>query len=493
MTDQAVGTVAHAGLRLQRRYRLDSVIATGGMGTVWAGEDLLLGRRVAVKVLLLAATGDPLAADRVRREARAAASLRHPNVACVYDYGHEDGLDFLVMELLDGESLAARLYELGALRPDEAAWVATEVAGALDAAHRAGVVHRDVKPGNIVLTADGEVKLLDFGIAASAGQRASPGQDGLVGTAPYLAPECALGAPADPASDVYALGVVVYEMLAGRPPFTGESMAAVAAAHVHNTPPPLASLAPGVPPAMAAVCERALAKDPAARPPSAGALAAQLTAALAVRAPAPSTAPPPRAAPAMAARPNRSAGASSGPGARRAPGPVERATVPVWRPAATVQGFAPPSRERRGAPLQRRPEARPRRPGRARWRTAAVALVAVLALAAALQGSGMLQDLLGVRGTSGGAPSIEQPLGGSGGTGPGDATAGDGSTGSSGSSGSGSSSGGEGSNSHGGASDAADSRLDDLADQGSQGAGQGGGEQPNGDGDHSGPGRGGDS
>jgi serine/threonine-protein kinase len=466
MTDQTVGPLAHAGLRLHRRYRLESVVATGGMGTVWAAEDLLLG---------LAETGDPLAADRVRREARTAASLRHPNLACVYDYGHEDGLDFLVMELLDGESLAARLDGLGALRPDQAAWIATEVAGALDAAHRAGIVHRDVKPGNVVLTTDGEVKLLDFGIAAIAGERAAPGQGGLIGTAPYLAPECALGAPAEPASDVYALAVVVYEMLAGRPPFSGESAAAAAAAHVHQPPPPLGVVAPGVPPAMAAVCERALAKDPAARPPSVGAFAGQLTAALTAWAPARSkTAPAARTAPSAAASPNGSAG----PGDRRVPGPADRATVPVWSPAPTGRGPAP--RWRRPRAASERP---PGRPGPRRWRPAA-ALVIVLALVAALQGSGMLHDLLGVRGTSGGVPPIDQPLGGSRGPGPGDANAGDGSTGSSGS-GSGASPGT--SRTHGGdaggASDAGSSNP----------AGQGDGDHQNRHGHHRGPGRAGGS
>jgi eukaryotic-like serine/threonine-protein kinase len=473
MVDQAVGTVAHAGLRLHRRYRLDSLIATGGMGSVWAAEDLLLGRQVAVKVLGLA-PGDPLAAERVRREARAAAGLRHPNVACVYDYGHQDGLDYLVMELLEGESLAGRLHRLGAPRPEDAAWIAAEVAGALDAAHRAGIVHRDVKPGNIVLTGDGEVKLVDFGIAASAGQRGAPGRDGLVGTAPYLAPECALGAPADPASDVYALGVVVYEMLAGRPPFTGESVAAVAAAHVHKPPPPLATLAPGVPPAMVAVCERALAKDPADRPPSAGAFAGQLTAAVAVRAPGlptraapPSTAPAPHTTAAWATAPGPLGPPypprPQGPGSGRGQHP---GTVPTWRAAPTVQGLAPVSPRRRRA-------AAGRRPTRGRWWSAAAAMVAVLALVAALQGFGMLEDLLGVGGTSGG-PSIQQPLDGSGGAG--DPTAGD-------------ATGGDGSGSapttsrdHGG--DGGDSRSGDQSDQG-------GGDRSNRGDDHGGPGRGG--
>ena len=481
MVDQAVGTVAQAGLRLHRRYRLDSLIATGGMGSVWAAEDLLLGRQIAVKVLGLA-PGDPLAAERVRREARAAAGLRHPNVACVYDYGHQDGLDYLVMELLEGESLAGRLDRLGALRPEDAAWIAAEVAGALDAAHRAGIVHRDVKPGNIVLTRDGEVKLLDFGIAASAGQRAADGRDGLVGTAPYLAPECALGEPADPASDVYGLGVVVYEMLAGRPPFTGDSVAAVAAAHVHNSPPPLAELAPGVPPAMAAACERALAKDPADRPPSAGAFAGQLTAAVTVPHPGPLTgaawptavsAPSPRTGAAWQAAPPGPPSSLSppqpprpqGPGAGRGRHP---ASVPAWRAAPTVQELAPVSPGRL-SPRRRRAAAGPR-PRRGRWWSAAAAMVAVIALVAALQGSGMLQDLLGVGGTPGGGPSVQQPLDGSAGSG--DPTGGDGS--------------GSAPTTSLDGDDGGDSRSGDQSDHGD-------GDRPNGGDDHSGPGPGGDS
>jgi len=162
MVDQA----GYAGLSLLGRYRLETVIANGGMGSVWTAEDSFLGRKVAVKILTWASGSDRAgaAAERVRREARAAASLRHPNIACVYDYGQQDGIAFLVMELLEGESLAARLQRHGALPPEQAAHVAAEVAEALDAAHRAGIVHRDVKPGNIMLETSGAVKLLDFGI-----------------------------------------------------------------------------------------------------------------------------------------------------------------------------------------------------------------------------------------------------------------------------------------------------------------------------------------
>jgi serine/threonine-protein kinase len=386
MAEDMVDQAGLAGLSLSDRYRLDTVIATGGMGTIWSADDTFLGRRVAVKVLTWEsdADGAGAAGERVRREARAAASLRHPSIACVYDYGEQGGIAFLVMELLDGESLAARLRRHGALPPAEAARVAAGVAEALDAAHLAGIVHRDVKPGNIMLEASGAVKLLDFGIAAISGQRPRAGQERLLGTAAYLSPEWGDDGPADPAGDVYSLGVVVYEMLAGRPPFTGDSLAAVAAAHAASPPPPLCLLDPEVPAAMAAVCERALAKDPAARPPSAGAFAAQLSAGL------PRTRHPGASqvrAPETLAAPKIPAGAPLA-------GPVGSVTEPVW-PVATAA-------RRGGSHGRRGGRSRGPGPGR-RWRSLAVALVAVIALAFALQGTGVLPELLGLRG---GGPAV---------------------------------------------------------------------------------------
>jgi serine/threonine-protein kinase len=181
------------------------------------------------------------------------------------------------MELLEGESLAARIARSGPLAPAEAAGIAAAVADALHAAHRAGVVHRDVKPGNVFLTAGGDVKVLDFGIAAAAWEGSLTGGE-LIGTAAYLAPERALGREATPAADVYALGVVLYEMLSGRPPFSGEDGLALASAHIHARPVPLRQAAPWVPAPLAAACERALAKDPAERPASAAAFAELLRA-----------------------------------------------------------------------------------------------------------------------------------------------------------------------------------------------------------------------
>jgi eukaryotic-like serine/threonine-protein kinase len=318
------------------RYRLRRLLAVGGMGAVWAAEDAVLGREVAVKVLGEALADDRRAALRLRREARAAARLAHPAIAGVLDLGEEDGRPYLVMELLHGESLAARLARAGPLAPAEAVRVAAAAADALDLAHRAGIVHRDVKPGNVFVTHGGEVKLLDFGIARAVDETALTGGD-LLGTAAYLAPERVLGRDATPAADVYALGVVLYELLAGRPPFAGDSATALAMAQVHAQPPPLGAVAPSVPPALAAACERALAKDPADRPPSAAALAALLRSTL------PAGPPPRRPVPApVPAHPP-----PAGPGAPTTPRPGPGATGRLG-PRGGGRGPAAP-RVRRGA------------------------------------------------------------------------------------------------------------------------------------------------
>jgi eukaryotic-like serine/threonine-protein kinase len=273
------------GRCLGGRYRIGALLAAGGMGEVWAARDLLLDRPVAVKVLGGALAGDGRAGERLRREARAAGRLDHPNIARVLDLGEHDGRPYLVMELLEGESLAARIDRAGPMAPAEAARVVAAVADALQAAHSAGVVHRDVKPGNVFLTSGGEVKVLDFGIASAAGEAALTTGD-LLGTAAYLAPERALGRPATPAADLYSLGVVLYELLAGRRPFEGGSDIELAMAQVNARPASLGLVAPSTPPSLVAACERAMAKDPAARPPSAAAFARLL------RSPAPTPAGP---------------------------------------------------------------------------------------------------------------------------------------------------------------------------------------------------------
>jgi Protein kinase domain/Domain of unknown function (DUF4115) len=259
------------------RYRPTRRIDAGGMGEVWEADDVLLGRRVAIKILAEELAGDPAALRRFRREARATAMLDHPNVVRVFDFVDGEA-PFLVLELLVGETLAHRLRRGGALPPLEAARIAAAVADGLDVAHRAGIVHRDVKPSNIMLTAGDGVKVMDFGIAAAWEAHSTTGQQ-LLATASYAPPERITGGRASPAGDLYSLGVVLYEMLTGRPPFLADTAEQVLRAHLEATPRPVRTLVFWVPPELAAVCEAALAKDPAERPASAGALAAQLRAA----------------------------------------------------------------------------------------------------------------------------------------------------------------------------------------------------------------------
>jgi serine/threonine-protein kinase len=281
------GLAEPVALGPQGRYRLVRRIATGGMGDVWQADDTVLGRRVALKVLVEELAADARATRRFVREARATAKLAHPNVARVYDFGRDGGAPFLVMELLEGETLAARLAS-GPLPPAEAARVAAAVADALDAAHRRGIVHRDVKPSNVMLTRDGEVKVLDFGIAAAADETHSTTGSGIYATVAYVSPERVAGEPATPASDLYSLGAVLYELLCGRPPFLGPP-ALVARAHLQDQPVPVRQLAPWVPARLAETCEAALAKDPARRPSSAASIAVRLRAAVATPAPAAAT------------------------------------------------------------------------------------------------------------------------------------------------------------------------------------------------------------
>jgi eukaryotic-like serine/threonine-protein kinase len=260
------------------RYRLVRRIGSGGMGEVWEADDTVLGRRVALKVLVQELADDARATKRFVREARATAKLTHPNVTRVYDFGRDGGLPYLVMELLEGDTLADRLAG-GPLPPAEAARIGAAVADALDAAHSRGIIHRDIKPSNVLLTPAGEVKVMDFGIAAAADETHSTTGSGLYGTAAYISPERAAGQPATPAADIYSLGAVLYELLTGRPPFIGDSPVLVVRAHLHEPPRPVRELAPWVPPRLADACELALAKGPTQRPSSAAALAIRLRAA----------------------------------------------------------------------------------------------------------------------------------------------------------------------------------------------------------------------
>ena len=341
------------------RYRLRRQIAAGGMGTVWEGEDLALGRPVAVKLLSDALAADPGIAERFRREARAAAGLTHPNVARVLDYGEDAQTRFIVMELLRGETLAAQLVR-GPLPPAEAAAVAAEIADALAAAHATGVIHRDVKPANVMLTPEG-VRVMDFGIAAAGWDDRLTATGDVIGTPAYLAPERVAGAPANPAADVYGLGLVLYEMLAGRPPFHGPTPLATALAHVHEAPPPLEGAAPGIPPALGAACLRALAKDPGDRTTSAAAFAAEVRGAAGLPA-------SPAAAPARLPVANAEA---------------EAATVPVLHGATLPIGVVPEAPDAAREPATGEP-ARPRPRRTPRWLRAAGGWIRTAAVAGAV-------------------------------------------------------------------------------------------------------------
>jgi len=256
------------GVLLAGRYRLQDRIAAGGAGEVWRAADAVLGRAVAVKLLRPEYAGNGEMLARFRAEARYAALVCHPGVVPVYDYGPVGpvGAPFLVMELVDGPSLA----EVAACGPLEPAWV-LDVAGQVAAAHAQGLVHRDIKPANLLLAPGGTVKITDFGIASAAGSASLTLAGTLPGTPGYLAPERAAGAPATAASDLYSLGVVTWECLAGAPPFTGTPLE-IALAHADRVMPPLPA---AIPRGVADLVAELTAKDPAARPASAASVAAR--------------------------------------------------------------------------------------------------------------------------------------------------------------------------------------------------------------------------
>ena len=260
------------GLLLAGRYRLERRIAAGGVGEVWRAEDLVLARPVAVKLLQPGYASHPQTLARFRAEARHAGSLTHPAIAQVYDYGESGpaGAPYLVLELVDGPSLAGSLAA-GPLGSAAAMDVVAQVAAGLAAAHAAGLVHRDVKPANLLMGRDGSVKITDFGIAHAAGSAPITQVGTLVGTPAYLAPERAAGQPATPASDVYSLGIVAFECLTGTLPFQGTPLEIASASRRQPLPP----LPPAVPAAVAALVTDLTAKDPADRPGSAAEVAAR--------------------------------------------------------------------------------------------------------------------------------------------------------------------------------------------------------------------------
>jgi serine/threonine-protein kinase len=254
------------------RYRLIKRIATGGMGEVWEAQDEVILRLVAIKILKQQYMGDPDFVDRFRTEAKHAAMINHDGIANVYDYGEDEGSAFLVMELVPGESLSSILEREKTLPEDQVISIIAQTALALDAAHREGLVHRDVKPGNLLITPDGHVKITDFGIARVANQVSLTQTGQVMGTVQYLAPEQATGKAATAAGDIYSLGIVAYEALAGKRPFKGDSQMAIAMAQINEAPP---ALPVGIDPRLVKMVMDCLAKKPDQRPHTALELAAR--------------------------------------------------------------------------------------------------------------------------------------------------------------------------------------------------------------------------
>jgi len=297
------------GRVLADRYAVGELLGRGGMAEVFGGTDRILDRPIAIKVLGSWLAHDATFVERFRREALAAARVSHPNLVAVYDAGAEDGTPYIVMERVPGETLAEALGREGRLEPARAARIAAEVARALGVAHAAGIVHRDVKPGNVMVTPDGRTKLMDLGIARSLDGETITRASTVLGTAGYVSPEQVRGERVDARSDLYSLGCVLYETVTGRPPFEADNPVAVAYRHIHEDPALPSEVVPGLPPSIDAVTRRAMAKDPEGRFASADELAAALEDATAPVAPVAPTAPlpvaPPPPGPRHAARARR--------------------------------------------------------------------------------------------------------------------------------------------------------------------------------------------
>ena len=350
--------MAEIGSVLGGRYRLVELLGQGGMATVYRGHDSQLGRDVAVKVLRPEYGRDPDFLARFHAEAQAVASLNDPNIVSVFDFGEEEAGPYIVMEYVDGEDLATLLRRNGSLPPRQAARIARDVGRALAAAHDRGIVHRDIKPGNVLIANDGRVKVTDFGIARalSEAQLTLPGTT--LGSVHYLSPEQVRGEPASAASDIYGLGIVLYEMLAGRRPFEGDTPASVAMGRLSGPAPGPSDVVSAIPPALDAIDRKALAPDPAERFLSAGAMAETLAGYLVSTAPA--TAPVASGAAQAVPFVHPAAGAVS-------PPPVAHAGPPGSSPVARPAGRIPYAADAyvadaHAAPPPERQPAMPQRP-----------------------------------------------------------------------------------------------------------------------------------
>ena len=327
---------------LNDRYELEQKIGEGGMARVYRGRDLRLNRQVAIKVLHSHYASDTNFLQRFHHEAQAAANLRHPNIVDVYDVGQDADTHYIIMEYVAGSDLKALLMRSGALPIEQAVYVGECVANGLDAAHRVGMVHRDIKPQNIIVGEQGQVKITDFGIAKSSFSTALTETGVTFGTADYISPEQARGQPATPRSDIYSLGVTLYETLTNRLPFSGDSSIAVAMQHVSADPPPPRMYNPRIPPQLEALVLRALSKEPSSRPTTARDFARQLGGyrdigeqATVVGPPIPRPAQPPSARPAQpAARP-----ISTGPTSPRRVLPPARSQAPPDNRGMGFGGF----------------------------------------------------------------------------------------------------------------------------------------------------------
>src|SRR5690625_3361005 len=380
-----------SGDLLQGRYELTERIAVGGMGEVWQALDRSLGRTVAAKVLRDDLVGDEVALARLRVEARNSSGVIHPNVAMLLDYGEQDGAGFLIMEYVAGEPLSAILSREGVLAPHRALTMLAQCALALHAAHEVGVVHRDVKPSNIVITPEGTIKLTDFGISLGVDQPALTAAGMVMGTAQYLPPELALGHPAQPPGDVYALGVVAYEALTGKRPFTGENQVEIAFAHVKQ---PVPALPRHLPRQVRTLVMEMLAKDPSARPAPAAEVTRPADEILATLAP-----PPAPTRPAADVLPTH----LPAPGGNRPAARVERGAAEPPAPGSGRPTAAPAAVSRRSLRERRwrRPTWRQLTADR-RWLVAVgsgLLLIVILALTLGTLALGQAQD---------GAPDVRQ-------------------------------------------------------------------------------------